>query len=196
VKSGVPQGSVLGPLLFVLFINDLPGGIKNTSKIFADDLKVVVNAANCNDSYDDLKSLELWEETWLLKFNIDKCKVMHIDFNNNPKNKYELDNKILGETYSEKDLGVMMNNNLQWDCNINKCIKDTNRTIAWVSRNFIAKDIDIMLRIYKGLIRPKLEYCVQLWNPAAQHGNWATILERRCPVSFYKTDKWHRHTSL
>ena len=177
VKSGVPQGSVLGPLLFVLFINDLPNEIKNISKIFADDLKIVVNAAEHHDNCVDLRSLEIWEETWLLKFNIDKCKVMHIDMNNNPKNDYVLDNSILKETYSEMDLGILMNEKLAWKSNIDKCIKDANRTIAWVSRNVIAKDIDVMLRIYKALVRPKLEYCVQLWNPTAHHGNWATILE-------------------
>ena len=92
----------------------------------------------------------------------------------------------------------MMNNNLQWDCNINKCIKDTNRTIAWVSRNVIAKDIDIMLRIYKGLIRPKLEYilCSTLESNCSAWELGYYFGAGRCPASFYKTNKWHRHTSL
>ena len=69
VISGVPQGSVLGPLLFVLFINDLPDGIKNISKLFADDLKLIANAKNNIDVTEDLSKLEEWEALWLLNFN-------------------------------------------------------------------------------------------------------------------------------
>ena len=76
VTSGVPQGSVLGPLLFVLFINDLPQGIKNCIKLFADDVKLVGDA-NCPSTIrEDLALLEEWEATWLLKFNPVKCKVL------------------------------------------------------------------------------------------------------------------------
>ena len=78
VLSGVPQGSVLGPLLFVLFINDLPGGLDNVSKLFADDLKLICNADRVNCIKSDLRHLEQWEQLWLLKFNASKCKVMHL----------------------------------------------------------------------------------------------------------------------
>ena len=69
VISGVPQGSVLGPLLFVLFINDLPNEIKNVTKLFADDLKLIANAGNRSVVYEDLAKLEDWELLWCLKFN-------------------------------------------------------------------------------------------------------------------------------
>ena len=73
VLSGVPQGSVLGPLLFVLFINDIPGGLDNVSKLFADDLKLICNADRVNCIKSDLRYLEQWEQLWLLKFNASKC---------------------------------------------------------------------------------------------------------------------------
>ena len=86
VLSGVPQGSVLGPLLFVLFINDLPDNIKNVTKLFADDLKLIVNAQCKAGVIEDISALEYWESLWLLKFNPKKCKVMHLKYNDNPMN--------------------------------------------------------------------------------------------------------------
>ena len=73
----------MGPLLFILFINDLPDCLKSTVKIFADDLKLIANLSDKNVIEDDLKSLENWERNWLLEFNTDKCKVLHIEFNDN-----------------------------------------------------------------------------------------------------------------
>ena len=84
VLSGVPQGSVLGPLLFVLFVNYLPDELKNATKLFADDLKLIVNASNKLKTNEDLSKLEKWESLWLIKFNPSKCKVMHLAYNNNP----------------------------------------------------------------------------------------------------------------
>ena len=177
VLSGVPQGSVLGPLLFVLFINDLPDNIKNITKLFADDLKLIVNAEDNESVVNDLSVLEDWESTWLLKFNVKKCKIMHLDFNNNPMSEYLLDGLPVVSIDSEKDLGLLTTKNLSWDDSIFQCIKDANRTIGWVSRNTLQRDPAIICHIYKTIIRPKLEYCVQMWNPAACHGNWSTILE-------------------
>ena len=177
VLSGVPQGSVLGPLLFVLFVNDLPDCVKNISKLFADDLKLIANAKDKISVNNDLVSLEEWESLWLLKFNPKKCKVMHLNYNNNPYNTYKLDGVVLESIEMEKDLGVTVSHELGWDKNIQSCIKDANRAISWISRNILERDSSILTRIYKTIIRPKLEYCVQLWNPAACHGNWSTILE-------------------
>ena len=177
VLSGVPQGSVLGPLLFVLFVNDLPDELKNATKLFADDLKLIVNASNKLKTNEDLCKLEKWESLWLIKFNPSKCKVMHLAYNNNPIHEYFLDGVLLEEVKNEKDLGLIVNEDLGWDDNIRSCIKDANRCIAWVSRNLLNRDSYILARVYKTIIRPKLEYCVQLWNPAACHGNWSVILE-------------------
>ena len=171
VLSGVPQGSVLGPLLFVLFINDLPDGLKNITKLFADDLKLIARADIKQDVIDDLSALENWESLWLVKFNPKKCKVMNLVFNDNPKNEYVLDGVILENIEEEKDLGIYVNNDFSWGNNIRMNIKSANRAIGWISRNVIDRDPYVLRNIYKSLIRPKLETCVQLWNPAACHGN-------------------------
>ena len=177
VLSGVPQGSVLGPLLFVLFINDLPDCVESLSKLFADDLKLIVNANNKEIVQSDLKALEEWEELWLLRFNAKKCKVMHININDNPNEYYFLDGIMLDSIDREKDLGLVVSQDLGWDNNIKACIKDVNKTIAWVSRNVLDRDPKVLTNIYKTIIRHKLEYCVQIWNPVVRHGNWSTILE-------------------
>ena len=102
---------------------------------------------------------------------------MHLDFNDNQLIDYKLDNLPVVSIDSEKDLGLVTTRELKWDKNIYSCIKDANRTIGWVARNTLQRDPSIICNIYKTIIRPKLEYCVQMWNPVACHGNWSTILE-------------------
>ena len=77
VPSGVPQGSVLGPLLFLIFINDLPTRIKSLVELFADDVKILVEPFSQHIAQSDLDYLSEWEHIWKLKFNVDKCKVLH-----------------------------------------------------------------------------------------------------------------------
>ena len=177
VLSGIPQGSVLDPLLFVLYINDLPDYVDNKAKLFADDLKLIANAANRKIIDDDSRKLEQWERTWLLEFNFDKCKVMHLDLNNNQKLSYILDNAVLESCEQEKDLGVLTSVNLLWSDHISSCISKANQMICWIARSIISIEKSLMLRVYKTLVRPHLEYCVQLWNPMPEHGNWATIIK-------------------
>ena len=176
VLSGIPQGSVLGPLLFILFINDLPDCVKNTVKIFADDLKLIANVSDKASIDNDLKCLEDWEKMWLLEFNLDKCKVLHIELNNNQHLDYTLNNCKLIKSVQEKDLGVLTSGTLLWNDQIESCISKANQMLCWITRNLISREKLLMLRVYKTLIRPHLEYCVQLWNPVAEHGNWSLIL--------------------
>lgn len=177
VLSGVPQGSILGPLLFVLYINDLPDILMNKVKLFADDLKLISNVSNQGNAAKDIEMLEVWENKWLLQFNPAKCKVIHVDLNSNPKLNYNLDGIDIEESVHEKDLGVITQNSLLWNEQIKSSIAKANRMICWVVRNLITREKSVMLAIYKALIRPHLEYCVQLWNPVATHGSWGTILE-------------------
>ena len=177
VLSGVPQGSVLGPLLFVLFINDLPESVKSSIKLFADDLKLIGNA-NCRENIlGDLKELEYWEKLWLLSFNVDKCKVLHVQHNDNPNHDYYLNGLKLKESNQEKDLGVLTSDTLLWNAQIKSCIAKANKMISWIVRNLMLREKNVMLSVYKMLIRPHLEYCVQLWNPVPEHGSWSLILE-------------------
>ena len=176
IISGVPQGSVLGPILFLLFINDLPDHIKSRILLFADDLKLIANAVNKGIIDEDLKSLERWEDMWCLRFNLDKCKVLHISANENPSNTYYLDSTELVPTESEKDLGFNMDVKFDFGEHIKASLAKANKMIAWVSRNVICKDKVVMSVIYRCLVRPHLEYCVQCWCPTPRFGNWELIL--------------------
>ena len=177
VGSGIPQGSVLGPLLFLLYINDLPNSILNSVSLFADDLKMYGKSCMKNTLQTDLDHLSKWQNIWLLKFNTkdNKCKVMHAG-TNNPKHKYFLDGMELPEIKSEKDLGVLVSDSLSWQPHIDAIVKKANSCVAWVLRSVISRSPKVMLQISKSMIRPHWEYCVQLWSPLPAHGNWATIL--------------------
>ena len=177
VASGVPQGTVLGPLLFLLYINDLPGGIKSFVSLFADDVKLVTRCTDYKIAQDDLDRLMEWEKKWLLTFNVNdgKCKVLHVG-TNNPQYSYVMNGNTLPTIEYEKDLGLHTTNTLDWDFHINKSVSKAKAVIGWVSRNVISRKIDVMVNVYKSLIRPHIEYAVQLWNLPAEFGNWKTIM--------------------
>ena len=124
----------------------------------------------------DLQLLELWETKWCLKFNVDKCMVMHIGACN-PKNQYLFGGAPLRSVDSEKDLGVTFNSSFGFEDHVRKSIAKANGTIAWLTRNIISREPSVMLGLYKSLIKPHIEYCSQAWAPMARHGNWTLILE-------------------
>ena len=115
VTSGVPQGSVLGPLLFVIYINDIDDGIINRIGKFADDTKIG-GGVNCTQKVasmqKDIDSIVKWADTWQMEFNTDKCNVMHMG-NKNPQNVYYMGQSPIKESNVEKDLGVIITTNLK-----------------------------------------------------------------------------------
>src|SRR6218665_1606803 len=111
ITSGVPQGSVLGPLLFVIYINDIDGGIVSKISKFADDTKLcarVNNEEDANALRGDLDKLHKWSRDWNMPFNMDKCAVMHVG-RSNCRFEFEMDNRRIRQTEEEKDLGVYSN---------------------------------------------------------------------------------------
>ena len=122
--------------------------------MFADDLKLIANQSEKTVVDEDLKSLEDWERKWLLKFNTSKCKVLHLDLNDNEHLDYTLDGSVLKETVQEKDLGVLTSGTLLWNDQIECCVSKANQMLCWISRNLISREKSLMLRVYKTLIRP------------------------------------------
>ena len=115
--SGVPQGSVLGPVLFLLYVNDLPDWIKCSMRMFADDMKIwniVTSASDCSDLQMDIDVLVQWSNKWLLHYNSDKCKVMSLGHSVN--HDYSITDHsgthIMSRTSEEKDLGIFIRDNL------------------------------------------------------------------------------------
>ena len=142
--SGIPRGSVLDPLLFILSINDLPDCVKNIVKIFADDLKLIANVFDRASVDNDLQCLEEWEKMWLLEFNLDKCKVLHIELNNNQHLDYTLRNCKLTKSLLEKDMGVLTSDTLLWNDQIESCTSKANQMLCWITRNLMSREKLVM----------------------------------------------------
>ena len=172
VFSGVPQGSILGPLLFLVYINDIPGSIKHNSKIalFADDSKLYKTITKPYDQIalqEDLICLSEWCTEWDMNFNTSKCKTLNISQKKSPSARnYLLCNNSL-ETVSEiMDLGVLATDKLTWSPHIERISAKANRTLGLVKR--ICRDFsDVETRklLYSSIVRPKLEYSSELWSP-------------------------------
>ena len=164
VLSGVPQGSVLGPVLFVCYINDLPEEIHTSAKLFADDTKVYAEVSNREDSrklQNDINRLDEWAKKWQLSFNSSKCKVMHMG-NKNTQQCYFMTQGSktteLEKTKLEKDIGVYVDNELKFDKHIEIQCSKANKILGMIRRAFTYIDKDSMRQLYTSLIRPIIEY--------------------------------------
>ena len=168
VLSGIPQGSILGPVLFTIFINDLPNLLQSTCKIFADDTKIYNDVNNSDVIQSDLYKMQEWTEVWNLYFNVSKCKVMHLGKKNDCKDyvmKIESCNQKLETCDEEKDLGITFDNSLNFDIHIDNIIKKANQMIGVIKRTFTYLDKEIFVRLYKSLVRSNLEYGNIIWSP-------------------------------
>ncbi len=117
--SGVPQGSVLGPSLFLIYINDLPDLLKNKSKLNADDNKVIaqLDKHTLNETLQDIDTLTTWSQDWLVKINFDKCCITHFGKDNSQHDYIMTDGDItkkLKKSNLEKDIGVLISTDLKW----------------------------------------------------------------------------------
>ena len=167
VTSGVPQGSVLGPTLFLIYINDIDDGLLSKLGKFADDSKLVKGLKTSEDIdilRGDLAKLEEWAEKWQMNFNVDKCAVLHLG-NKNPCTQYKFCNSVLNSVEEERDLGVLVDKNLKFSLQCNKAVNSANSALGIIKRNIVSRDKNVILRLYKALVRPKLEYCIQAWRP-------------------------------
>jgi len=178
VTSGVPQGSVLGPLLFLVFINDLDEGVMNSVLKFADDTKVFgigENEVQHQQLQKDLCTIVEWSRTWQMEFNIDKCKILHVG-GRNGRMAYSMEGRLLEEVAVERDLGVMISEDLKASRNCQAVYSRASRALGMMKRSIVFKTRDVLLPLYKSLVRPLVEYCVPAWSPHYQKDK--ELLER------------------
>ena len=139
VRSGVPQGSVLRPCLFLAYINDLPDRVSSNTRLFADDTavdRVIITETDQGDLQKDIDALAKWEDEWDMSFHPDKCTVLTVSRNKNPKKaEYKLHGQTLKEVQEAKYLGVTLQNNGEWTSQINQVTAKANQTLGFLRRN-------------------------------------------------------------
>ena len=167
VESGVPQGTVLGPILFLLYINDLPE--YPVDCLFADDCVIYRNIKSANDSHllqQDLRRLEEWEKTWKMEFNPLKCCTLNITRKRNrQRNQYCLKGVTLQNEESVDYLGVTIRDDLKWTSHINKIVGKANKSLGFIRRNVKTTNRDTKVSAFNTLVRPHVEYACAAWDP-------------------------------
>ena len=181
VTSGVPQGSVLGPMLFVYFINDLPDVCTVPTKIYADDTKAFSQIKTDEDRamlQHSIDQMYRWTQEWQLLFNQSKCKILHIG-ENNPKYKYYIgegaNRREIETSVIEKDLGVLVDNELNFESHIDYVIKRASSKKAQILRNFTFRSKKVLVPLFKTIVRPILEYANTVWD--SSYRNQINLIE-------------------
>ncbi|KAK4807417.1 hypothetical protein QYF61_001180 [Mycteria americana] len=164
VTSGVPQGSILSPTLFDIFINDLDDGIKCTLMKFADDTKVSGEVDTSEGRATLQEDLEEWASKNLMKFNKDKCKVLHLG-KHNPGGQHRLGSTRLGSSSVERDLGVLVDSKLNTSEQRAAAAKKANRMLGCLNKGIASREKEVIIPVYSALVRPHLEYCAPFWSP-------------------------------
>ena len=195
VLSGVPQGSVLGPPLFLLYVSKISSILKNFTSLFADDTKLHTfllephddstlyedQPHTTNSLQHDLNRVTTWSEIYQMSFNLSKCHVLHLG-HNNPKQTYTMfksqnwkqskngvsyDLKFyqLETVKEEKDLGVVVDDELKFSKHVDTKVSKANKLLGLIKHTFKHLTPDILKSLYNTLIRPHLEYATPVWSP-------------------------------
>ena len=173
VISGVPQGSVLGPLLFLAFINDLENGLHSRIRLFADDTILYAPIDSPDDAVhlqEDLLKLEAWASKWQMEFNVDKCLLLSVSRKRTRiPTSYTLNGQSLARVSEAKYLGLNITENLHWGTHVQSIVAKSNRVCAFIHRNLKGCSTKIQTHCYKSLARPILEYASPVWDPHQQN---------------------------
>ena len=172
VTSGVPQGTVMGPLLFLVFINDLPDSVSSNVKLFADDCLLYRTINSIHDSIalqQDLTSLEQWEHSWQMAFHPQKCTTIRITRKRKPTCfNYHLHGHTLETVPGGKYLGVYISQDLSWRDHIDQTTAKATRSVGFLRRNLRSCPTHAKAQAYSTLVRPVLEYASTVWDPHSQ----------------------------
>jgi len=169
VLSGVPQGSVLGPLAFIIFINDLDAETSLISIMnkFADDTKLGHKVNNDTDKevlQNALDNLCMWSDRWCMEFNVKKCKVMHLG-KKNKDYEYYMKGSVLSSVNQERDIGVLVESSLKPSLQCAEASRKASVVLGQITRAFLYRDRFIFLKLYVQFVRCHLEFASPVWSP-------------------------------
>lgn len=173
VLSGVPQGSVLGPLLFLLYINDITDlftGAVNI-KLFADDIKIYLEITDNSDFavfQNSIDDIAYWASTWQLKLAINKCQHIRISLSRSVvSQQFSLNSSLLSSCNSCRDLGVIVDSRLSFSEQVNSMVAKAHLRASQILRCFLSRDPYILIKAFNVYVRPLVEYCSPVWSPTA-----------------------------
>jgi hypothetical protein len=204
VRSGVPQGSVLGPLLFLIYIDDLPSEVRSQIVMFADDVKIWRPISTSDDVVSlqqDIDTMQLWADRWLLKFNASKCVSLQLRLRGTMgESRYQLNQTCLNNVPSQRDLGITIDCSLKPEIHCAKAANKAMSIMRRIKRTFNVITPEIFGKIYGTYVRPHLEYGVQVWHPWFKKDiALLSSVQRRCTklvTGFYNLDFHTREKSL
>jgi hypothetical protein len=202
-NAGVPQGSILGPLLFLIFINDITDGIESDIHLFADDTSLMEILNNYNESYAklnrDLDRLSIWADRWLITFNAAKTVYLKVSRKivQAPKPILRLKREIVKEVLTHKHLGLTFNNTLTWTDHIDKLVTKAAQCVGLLRR--ICREVprECLETLYKSMIRPLLEYGNIIYDGSADmHTKRLENVQRQAAITCTGAYKHTKHTNL
>ncbi len=200
VTSGVPQGTVLGPILFLIFINDLPEYVHHsTVRLFADDAILQKEIHSNQDAIllqEDIDAVQRWEQDWQMQFNPSKCEVLTIPAAKHTiTHGYRLHDHDLERVSDAKYLGVTISNDLKWSKHINTTTNSANRILGMLRRNLRTSSTKLKETAYQALVRPKLEYGSAIWDPhTSKDRHKVEMVQRR--AARYVSNRYHNISSV
>ena len=209
VLSGVPQGTVLGPVLFLVLIMDIAEGTSDSTRItsFADDTRAsrpILGLEDIDILQQDINTIYAWAQRVNMEFNGEKFEGLRCWPHTN---KFGLNHHYkdpVGEDITEsdkvKDLGVLFSPDLTFKIHIQKMMKDANRLIGWILRTFRSRSVRVMMTLWRSLVQSKLDYCSQIWSPSdAGMINLLEDIQRKFTsriIGMKDKDYWERLSEL
>ena len=174
VVSGVQQVTVLGPIFFLLFINDLPNELNSSTRLFTDNCivyRIIRTEDDCKALQKDLNTLTIWEQRWGMQFHSQKCNALSCTRARNPFTfNYTLKGHTLTYEQTSKYLGVDISKDLNWNTHIERVTKKANCMLGFLRRNLKIPNRQTKTNAYFTLVRPHIEYCCTIWNPSTKDG--------------------------
>ena len=199
VDSGVPQGTVLGPIMFLIYINDIANGVSSSTKLFADDgllFREITSQDDARELQKDLTSVTSWSKTWQMRFNPSKCHILRMY---RGKKIITHDYTMLGHKLTSVEnhpyLGVELDQSLSWKPHIDKITSKAHNTLNFLRRNMYRSPQKTKEAAYKTLVRPLVEYCGSAWDPGAV-GQIKQVEAVQRKAARFVTGNWSWHTSV